>query len=99
MNVNLNATYSSRFVQTAQESAIIIVGGKAGAVKNAPANVFDRVALNPQPLPPKPAPDPGPYSILANVFDRVALNPQPLPPKPAPDPGPYSFLANVLNRV
>jgi hypothetical protein len=39
-------------------------------------NRFDRVALNPQPLPPK---DLG--GAFSNPFDSVALNPQPLPPR------------------
>ena len=89
MNINgigVSSAYLNRIAQPAQDSGIIIIGGKsAGAQKNALGNVSDRVALNPQPLPPKPAPDPGPYikNILANAFNRVALNPQPLPPKEA----------------
>jgi hypothetical protein len=89
MNVNLNAAYSTRFAQSPQESAIIIVGGKASTPqKDTLAGVLNRVALNPQPLPPKPGPDPGPYdkNVLASVLNRVALNPQPLPPKSGTGP-------------
>ena len=86
INIGVNSAYLNRVAQPAQDRGIIIIGGKSGgAQKDAPATVFDRVALNPQPLPPKPGPDPGPYlkNNLANAFNRVALNPQPLPPKEA----------------
>src|SRR5690349_3834281 len=39
------------------------------------ASALARIALNPQPLPPKA------QTLADSGFDRVALNPQPLPPK------------------
>ena len=49
------------------------------ASNNPIASLLDRVAINPQPLPP------GGGEKLSNIassaFDKVALNPQPLPPK------------------
>jgi hypothetical protein len=50
---------------------------------------LNRVAINPQPLPPGG----DPYSA-ASLFDKVALNPQPLPP----GPDPYSP-ASQLDKV
>jgi hypothetical protein len=65
------------------------------------ADALNRVALNPQPLPPRFYADPPPYlkNILSRAaagFERVALNPQPLPP--GPDPGP-DRLKNILSRI
>jgi hypothetical protein len=40
------------------------------------SSLLDKVALNPQPLPPK---------ALGSLFDAVAINPQPLPPCPWDD--------------
>lgn len=45
-------------------------------------SLLDAVALNPQPLPPKPPPeDLRIQAIFQLVADAVALHPQPLPPK------------------
>ena len=53
----------------------------AEAVKFDPHQVGDKVALNPQPLPPKALEVNVAKVDLASHGDKVALNPQPLPPK------------------
>jgi hypothetical protein len=104
-NIGMNAAYFSRLAQPIQDKGIIIVGGKTGGAPLAsPAlkkgiivvggrifgDTFNRVALNPQPLPPKEAAVANPS---LSHFLAGALNPQPLPPKPNPDPGPYAGYA------
>src|SRR5262249_17218251 len=44
-------------------------------------SLLDRIALNPQPLPPKSAVEQLVSSLPPSLLDTVALNPQPLPPK------------------
>jgi hypothetical protein len=78
------------------------------------SSAIDKVALNPQPLPPGSA---GAVNKWASPFDKVSLNPQPLPPKyasliddfcgrkPKPGPGPWpytdlgSFIRNTARLV
>lgn len=47
------------------------------------SSVLDKVALNPQPLPPKAFGDLLGLAPIFHRFDAVALNPQPLPPRSA----------------
>ena len=47
------------------------------------SSILDKVALNPQPLPPKSFSDRLGLAPIFHRFDAVALNPQPLPPRSA----------------
>jgi hypothetical protein len=54
--------------QPAQQTGIIVVGGKPDQDANPPVRVADKVGLNPQPLPPRqPDPPPDPHSATQTV--------------------------------
>jgi hypothetical protein len=55
--------------------ALLSLAGTPAHARPAPASGAPRVAINPQPLPPR----------HIDIVPRVAINPQPLPPRD-PDP-------------
>ncbi|MEX2212889.1 MAG: hypothetical protein WD768_02095 [Phycisphaeraceae bacterium] len=54
------------------------------SVSEVASQKLDKVALNPQPLPPKVAHGYADGAVVAASADKVSLNPQPLPPKENP---------------
>jgi hypothetical protein len=74
-----------------QTRSIIVVGGKG-------ANPASRVALNPQPLPPRESRFPHAQVWSGGAGSRM-LNPQPLPPRESQFSGPQVWSGGAGSRM
>lgn len=64
-----------------------------------PASLLDKVALNPQPLPPRDSGLGGGRTAAYDVVDWCGTVPRRLPPFPPPPPGPWADIARAATGM